>query len=91
MVYETVWFFFALGIAIFLSIGLLGLLFSPAIPGRTLKEVAAILSVLIIFAGAYFSYKWYSEKKGIQGMTQQVEEALHKYLSSNKLEKEEKK
>lgn len=84
MVYETVWLFFALGMGIFLSIGLLGLIYSPSIPGRTLKEVAAILSVLIIFAGAYFFYKWYSEKKEIQGMTQQVEEALKQYLTTHK-------
>ena len=84
MVYETVWFFFALGMGIFLSIGLLGLIYSPSIPKRTFREVAAILSVLIIFAGAYFSYKWYSEKKEIQGMTQQVEEALKQYLTTHK-------
>ncbi len=84
MVYETVWLFFALGMGIFLSIGLLGLIYSPSIPKRTFREVAVILSVLILFGGIYFSYKWYSGKKEIQGMAQQVELALKQYLTTHK-------
>lgn len=84
MLYESVWLFFALGMGIFLSIGLLGLIYSPSIPKRTFREVAVILSVLILFGGIYFSYKWYSEKKEIQGITQQAEEALKRYLTAHK-------
>ena len=81
--YETVWLFFALGIGILISLGLLGLIFSPAIPPRILKVMAMIISVLIILTGIYFSYQWSAQKRGIQVLTQQVEEALKQYLATH--------
>ena len=84
MLYETAWLFFTLGIGILLSIGLLGLFFSLSIPGRTVKEEAVILSVLIILTSIYFSYKWNAEKREIQALGQQAELALKQYLTSHK-------
>jgi len=81
--YETVWLFFALGVGILISLGLLGLIFSPAIPPRILKVMAMIISVLIILSGIYFSYQWSAQKKGIQVLTQQAEEALKQYLATH--------
>jgi len=83
MLYETVWLFFALGVGILMSIGLLGLIFSPAIPPRILKVIAMIISVLIILTGIYFSYQWSAQKKGIQVLTQQAEDALKQYLATH--------
>jgi disulfide bond formation protein DsbB len=83
MLYETVRLFFALGIGILISIGLLGLIFSPAIPPRILKIIAMIISVLIILTGIYCSYQWGVQKKGIQVLTQQAEEALKQYLGTH--------
>jgi disulfide bond formation protein DsbB len=83
MLYETVWLFFALGVGILISIGLLGLIFSPAIPPRILKVFAMMISVLIILIGIYCSYQWSAQKKGIQGLTQQAEEALEQYLATH--------
>ena len=81
--YETVWLFFVLGVGILISLGLLGLIFSPAIPPRILKVMAMIISVLIILTGIYFSYQWSVQKKGIQVLTQQAEEALKQYLATH--------
>ena len=81
MLYETVWLFFALGVGILISLGLLGLIFSPAIPPRILKVMAMMISVLIILTGIYFSYQWTAQRKGIQVLTQQAEEAIKQYLS----------
>jgi disulfide bond formation protein DsbB len=81
--YETVWLFFALGAGILISVGLLGLIFSPAIPPRILKVMAMIISVLIILTGIYFSYQWSAQKRGIQVLTQQAEEALKQYLATH--------
>ena len=83
MLYETVWLFFALGVGILISIGLLGIIFSPTIPARLLKVIAVIISVLIILTGVYFSYQWNAEKKRIQILTQQAEEAIQKYLAAH--------
>ena len=83
MLYETVWLFFALGVGILISIGLLGLLFSPAIPPRILKAMAVMLSVLIILTGIYFSSQWSAQRKGIQALTQQVEETIKQYLAAH--------
>ncbi|MCJ7747340.1 MAG: hypothetical protein MUP27_06315 [Desulfobacterales bacterium] len=80
MLYETVWLFFALGVGILISLGLLGLIFSPAIPPRILKVMAMMISVLIILTGIYFSYQWTAQRKGIQVLTQQAEEAIKQYL-----------
>ena len=85
MLYETAWMFFVLGIGIFLSIGLLGLIFSlSTIVGRKIKDLALILSLLIIIGGIYFSYRWYDEKKEIQVLAQQVEQAVNQYLTAHK-------
>jgi disulfide bond formation protein DsbB len=81
--YETVWLFFALGVGILISLGLLGLIFSPAIPPRILKVMAMLISVLIILTGIYFSYQWSAQKNGIQVLTQQAEEAIKQYLATH--------
>ena len=83
MLYETVWLFFALGVGILISIGLLGLIFSPALPPRILKAMAVMLSVLIILTGLYFSSQWSAQKKGIQVLTQQAEETIKQYLAAH--------
>jgi hypothetical protein len=83
MLYETVWLFFALGVGILISIGLLGLIFSPALPPRILKAMAVMLSVLIILTGIYFSSQWSAQKKGIQVLTQQAEETIKQYLAAH--------
>jgi disulfide bond formation protein DsbB len=83
MLYETVWLFFALGVGVLISIGLLGLIFSPAIPPRIFKVMAVIISVLIILNGIYFSYQWSVQKKGIRVLTQQAEEAIKEYLATH--------
>jgi cytochrome c biogenesis protein CcdA len=83
MLYETVWLFFSLVVGILISIGLLGLIFSAAIPPRVLKVIAVIISVLIILSGIYFSSLWRVQKKEIQVLTQQAEEAIKQYLISH--------
>ena len=83
MLYETVWLFFALGVGVLISIGLLGLIFSPAIPPRILKVMAVIISVLIILTGIYFSYQWSAQKKGIRVLTQEAEETIKQYLAAH--------
>ena len=83
MLYETVWLFFSLVVGILISIGLLGLIFSAAIPPRVLKVIAIIISVLIILSGIYFSSLWRVQKKEIQVLTQQAEEAIKQYLISH--------
>ncbi len=83
MLYETVWLFFALGVGIVISIGLLGLIFSPAIPPRILKVMAVMVSLLTILTGIYFSYQWSAQRKGIQVLAQQAEEAIRQYLAAH--------
>jgi cytochrome c biogenesis protein CcdA len=83
MLYEIVWLFFALGVGILISIGLLGLIFSPAIPPRILKVIAIILSLLIILSGIYFSSLWSVQKNEIRVLIQQAEEAIKQYLVSH--------
>ena len=83
MLYEIVWLFFALGVGILISIGLLGLIFSPAIPPRILKVIAIILSLLIMLSGIYFSSLWRVQKNEIRVFTQQAEEAIKQYLISH--------
>ena len=83
MLYETVWLFFALGAGVLISIGFLGLIFSPAIPPRILKVMAVMISVLIILTGIYFSSQWSAQKKEIRILTQQAEEAIKQYLATH--------
>ncbi len=83
MLYEIVWLFFALGVGILISIGLLGLILSPAIPPRILKVIAILLSLLIILSGFYFSSLWGVQKNEIRVLTQQAEEAIKQYLGSH--------
>jgi disulfide bond formation protein DsbB len=83
MLYETVWLFFALGVGILISIGLLGLILSPAVPPRILKALAVMISVLIILTGIYFSYQWSAQRKGIQVLAQQAEETIKQYLAAH--------
>ncbi|MCJ7783420.1 MAG: hypothetical protein MUP41_05765 [Desulfobacterales bacterium] len=83
MLYETVWLFFALGAGVLISIGFLGLVFSPAIPPRILKVMAVMISLLIILTGIYFSSQWSAQKKEIRVWTQQVEETIKQYLATH--------
>jgi cytochrome c biogenesis protein CcdA len=83
MLYDTVWLFFALVVGILISIGLLGLIFSAAIPPWVLKVIAIIISVLIILSGIYFSSLWRAQEKEIRVLTQQAEEAIKQYLISH--------
>jgi len=83
MLYETVWLFFALGAAALISIGFLGLILSPALPPRILKVMAAMISVLIILTGIFFSSQWSARKKDIRMLTQQAEEAIQQYLTAH--------
>jgi hypothetical protein len=83
MLYETVWLFFALAAGILITIGFLGLIFSPAIPPRILKVMAVMISVLIILTGIYFCSQWSAQKKEIQVFTQQAEEAIKQYLAAH--------
>jgi disulfide bond formation protein DsbB len=83
MLYETVWLFFALGVGVLISIGLLGLIVSPALPPRILKVLTAMISILIILTGIYFSSQWSAQKKEIQVLTQQAEETIKQYLATH--------
>jgi hypothetical protein len=83
MLSETVWLFFALGAGVLISIGFLGLVFSPALPSRILKVMAVMISVLIILTGIYFSSQWSAQKKEIRVLTQQAEEAIRQYLAAH--------
>jgi disulfide bond formation protein DsbB len=83
MLYETVWLFFALGVGILISIGLLGLIFSPAVPPRILKAMGVMISVLIVLTGIYFSYQWSAKRTGIQVLAQQAEETIKQYLAAH--------
>jgi hypothetical protein len=84
MLYEIFWLVFALSVGILMSVGLLGLIFSPSIPTKSIKAVAMILSILILLAGIYFSYRWNAEKKGIQTLTGQIEQTIKTYLEKSK-------
>ncbi|NWF91426.1 MAG: hypothetical protein HXY46_00795 [Syntrophaceae bacterium] len=84
MLYETLWLGYALAIAIFLSIGFLGLILSISLPGLKLRTMPVILSVLIILTSLYFSSRWNTEKKGIQALAQQIEMAITRYLDTHK-------
>jgi disulfide bond formation protein DsbB len=83
MLYETVWLLFALGVGVLISIGLLGLIFSPALPPRVLKVMAAMISILIILTGIYFSSQWSAQKNEIRVLTQQAEETIKQYLATH--------
>ena len=63
MLYEIFWVFYALGIAILISIGILGIFSSLSIPSPRTKVMAMGLSIAIIFAGLFFSYRWNVKKK----------------------------
>jgi disulfide bond formation protein DsbB len=83
MLYETVWLFFALGVGVLISIGLLGLIVSPALPPRILKVLTAMISILIILTGIYFSSQWSAQKNEIRVLTQQAEETIKQYLATH--------
>ena len=83
MLYETVWLFFALGVGVLISIGLFGLILSPAVPSRLLKVIAIIISMLIILSGISFSFQWSLRRTGIQVLAQQAEEAIKQYLAAH--------
>lgn len=81
MIYEILWFFFLLGMGIFLSIGLFGLLLCPLIKGKLAKDLAFLLSLLILGGGIYLSYKWHSSQNEISNIAWQAEQAMKKYTS----------
>jgi disulfide bond formation protein DsbB len=83
MLYEIVWLFFALGVGVLISIGILGLIISPALPPRVLKVMAAMISILIILTGIYFSSQWSAQKNEIRVLTQQAEETIKQYLATH--------
>ena len=83
MLYETVWLFFALGAGVFISMGFLGLVLSPAVPTRILKVIAVMMSLLIILTGIYFSSLCNAQKKEIRVLTEQAEEAIKRYLATH--------
>jgi uncharacterized protein YacL len=84
MLYDIFWLFYALGIVILLSVGLLGVFFFASIPAPRIRVTASVLSGIIILTGSYFSYQWNVEKRKIQIFTQQVEETMNKYLTTHK-------
>lgn len=84
MLYEVFWLVFALIVGILMSLGLLGLIFSPSIPVKPVRITGIILSGLILLTGIYFSYQWNVEKKGIQNLTGHFEQAIKVYLEKNK-------
>jgi len=84
MLYEVFWLVFALIVGILMSLGLLGLIFSPSISVKPARITGIILSGLILLTGIYFSYQWSVEKKGIQTLTGQIEQAIRVYLEKNK-------
>jgi hypothetical protein len=84
MLYEIFWLFYALGIVILISIGLLGIFFFLSVPAPRIRVMSVVLSVIIILAGLYFSYQWNVGKKGIRIFTQQVEETVNQYLATHR-------
>jgi hypothetical protein len=84
MLYEIFWLFYALGVAILMSIGLWGTLFFRSIAAPRARVMALVLSVIIILVSLYFSYQWNLEKEEIRTFTQKVEETIEQYLSRHK-------
>jgi hypothetical protein len=83
MLCEAVWLMYALGIGIFLIVGLMGLFFScsSSVSGGISKGTALLLSILIIVTGIYFFYQWNAKKAEFRQVGRQVEWALQQYLS----------
>ncbi len=84
MLHEIFWMFYALGIVIIMSIGLLGIFFLQSVPGPRTRLMAVVLCIIIILTGLYFSYKWNIQKKNIRIFTQKVEETMEQYLARHK-------
>jgi hypothetical protein len=84
MAYEAFWLVFALNVGILMSVGILGLIFSPSISAKPAKVAAILISCLILLTGIYFSYRWNEEKEGIRGLAGQMEQAIRIYLEKNK-------
>jgi uncharacterized membrane protein len=84
MLYEIFWLVFALMVGILVSLGLLGLIFSPSLSIKPIKITGIVISGLILFTGIYFSYRWNVEKKGIQTLIGQIEQTIKTYQEKNK-------
>jgi hypothetical protein len=84
MLYEIFWVFYALGIAILISIGFLGILFSLSIPSARKKVMGMGLSIAIILAALCSSYQWNVKKEGIRTFTEQAEDTIKQYLAKHK-------
>ncbi len=83
MLYDAIWLMYALGIGIFLAVGVLGLFFSCSfsVSGGISKGAALVLSLLIIVTGIYFFYQWNTKKAEVRELGRQVEAALEQYLA----------
>jgi hypothetical protein len=64
MLYEIFWLFYALGVAILVSIGLWGIFSLRSIPAPRPRVMALALSVIIMLVGPYLSYQLNLGKKG---------------------------
>jgi hypothetical protein len=84
MLYEAFWLVFTLNVGILMSVGILGLIFSPSISSKLARMTAIIISGLILLTGIYFSYRWNGEKNGIRTLAGQMEQAIKIYLEKNK-------
>ena len=80
MIYKSVWMVYTSTVCILVSIGLLSLTLSLEIASRGAKAVAMALSVIILMAGLYFSYRWNADKKEIQELGLRVAQAISKCL-----------
>ena len=84
MLYDIFWVFYALGIAILISIGILGILFSLSIPSPRKKVMGMGLSIAIILAALGSSYQWNVKKEGIRTFAEQAMEIIKQYLAKHK-------
>ena len=84
MLYEVSWLFYALGIAILVSIGGVGIFSFLSIPSSRIRGMALGLSIAVLLAGLFFSYRWGVQKEGIRTFTQQAEETIKQYLAKHK-------
>lgn len=84
MLYEVFWLFYALGIAVLVSVGFFGIFSFLSIPSPRIKGMAIGLSIAVILAGLFFSYRWSTQKEGIRTFTQQAEDTIKQYLAKHK-------
>ncbi len=83
MLYQLSWLTFALITGILISLGLLGLCFSPSVPVKPARVAAIVISILILLTGGFFFYEWKSQETAIRALTGQMEQAFQTYLEKN--------